>query len=150
MRKIVITTLTSVLALGVWTPTANASSAERPGPARIAKVSYDGAGSDTGSNPSLNREWVAIKNRGSHARQMRGWTLRDTAGHVFHFPRFTLRAGRTVKVHTGSGRDGARNLYWDSGAYIWNNDGDRATVRNRNGRLIDRCSWGDGGGTKVC
>lgn len=97
MRKLVITALPAVLALSVWTPTATASSDDRVGPVRIARVSYDGAGSDTGSDPSLNREWVAIKNNGSNARQLRGWTLRDPAGHVYRFPRFTLRPGRTVK-----------------------------------------------------
>lgn len=150
MRKLVITALPAVLALSVWTPTATASSDERVGPVRISRVSYDGAGSDTGSNPSLNREWVAIKNNGSNARQLRGWTLRDPAGHVYRFPRFTLRPGRTVKVHTGSGRRTARHLYWGQDWYVWNNDGDRAILRHRSGRLIDRCAWDDGDGTKRC
>jgi len=150
MRKLVITTLTTVLALGVWTPTANAGSSDRAAPIRIAKVSYDGAGSDSGTNPSLNREWVAIKNTGSRAWQLRGWTLRDPAGHVFHFPRFKLRPGSNVKVHTGSGDRSPHHLYWGQGWYVWNNTGDRAVLRNRNGRLIDRCSWNDGNGTTNC
>ena len=57
-----------------------------PKPVRITKVSYDPAGPDTGTNAHLNREWVTIKNFGQRIRQLRDWTLRDTSGHVFHFP----------------------------------------------------------------
>ena len=111
---------------------------------------YDPPGPDTGTNANLNREWVAIKNFGQQTRQLRGWTLRDTAGHVFAFPRFRLRAGTTVRVHTGDGQATRHDLYWGIGKYVWNNTGDRATVRNRDGRLIDRCRWGDGDGFKLC
>jgi hypothetical protein len=69
---------------------------------------------------------------------------------VFHFPRFTLRPGHTVKVHTGVGSRTRRDLYWGQDWYVWNNDGDTAKLRNRGGRLIDRCSWGDGDGVKAC
>jgi hypothetical protein len=150
LHKIAITTITTALAVGMWAPTAAAGPDERVGATRIARVSYDSPGDDTGSNASLNAEWVAIKNTGNRARQLRRWTLRDTAGHVFHFPRFTLRPGRTVKVHTGDGGRTRRHLYWGQEWYVWNNDGDRATLRNRNGRLIDRCSWDDGSGVKAC
>lgn len=151
MRKLVITTITTAVAMGgTLAPATSATPEERPGPIRITRVSYDSPGSDTGSNASLNAEWVAIKNNGNRARQLRGWTLRDTAGHVFRFPRFTLRPGRTVKVHTGTGNRTRRHLYWRQNWYVWNNDGDRATLRKRNGRLIDRCSWGDGSGVTGC
>jgi hypothetical protein len=150
LRKIAITTITTALALGVWAPPTAAGPDERAGATRITRVSYDSPGSDNGGNASLNAEWVAIKNNGNRARQLNGWTLRDTAGHVFHFPRFKLRAGRTVKVHTGDGTRTHRNLYWGQEWYIWNNDGDRATLRNDHGRLIDRCSWNDGDGVKAC
>lgn len=151
MRKIAITTLTVALSLSVWSPTAVADPDERVGAIRITRASYDSPGSDTGGNASLNAEWIAVKNSGSRARQLHGWTLRDTAGHVYRFPRYKLRPGRTVKVHTGDGSNSRRHLYWGQGWYVWNNDGDRATIRNRNGNLIDRCTWnGDEGGVKFC
>jgi Lamin Tail Domain len=152
LRKLAIATITTALAVAGLAPgpTTAAEPDQRVGPIRITGVSYDSPGSDTGSNPSLNAEWVAIKNNGSRARQLRGWTLRDPAGHRFRFPRYTLRPGRTVKVHTGHGRRSPRHLYWGQDWYVWNNDGDRATLRNRYGRVIDRCSWGDGDGTATC
>jgi hypothetical protein len=116
---------------------------------RITKVQYDSPGSDTGSKSSLNAEWVKIKNKGSKAVSLSGWTLRDTAGHVYDFGSFTLKADTTVTVHTGQGSNGSKHRYWGSGAYIWNNDGDTAKLKKGN-KLIDKCKWGAGGGTINC
>ena len=73
-------------------------------PIRITKVSYDPPGPDSGSSAHLNREWFAIKSSGQRTRQLRGWTLWDASGHVFHFPQFRLRPDTAVTVHTGDGR----------------------------------------------
>jgi Lamin Tail Domain len=110
---------------------------------RITKVQYDSPGSDTGSKSSLNAEWVKIKNKGSKAVSLSGWTLRDTAGHVYSFGSFKLKAGRTVTVHTGKGSNGSKHRYWGSGAYIWNNDGDTAKLK-KGTKLKDKCKWAGG------
>lgn len=34
----------------------------------------------------------------------------------------------------------AKNVYWGSGNYIWNNTGDTATLRNASGKTVDTCS----------
>lgn len=117
---------------------------------KFGVIQYDSPGRDTGSNASLNAEWVTIKNTTSRARTMTGWTLRDSEGNVYRFPSFTLRAGRSVRVHTGDGRRDGNDLYWGQESYVWNNSGDTAILRNRGGTRIDRCSWGDGDGTKAC
>jgi hypothetical protein len=41
----------------------------------------------------------------------------------------------------GSGSDTRRNLDWGQGYYVWNNDGDTATLRNSRGTTVDRCSY---------
>jgi hypothetical protein len=110
---------------------------------RITKVQYDSPGSNTGSKSSLNAEWVKIKNKGSKAVSLSGWTLRDTAGHVYSFGSFKLKAGRTVTVHTGKGSNGSKHRYWGSGAYIWNNDGDTAKLK-KGTKLKDKCKWAGG------
>lgn len=56
----------------------------------------------------------------------------------------------TVTVHTGSGSNTARHRYWRSDGYIWNNDGDRATMKNKAGTVIDRCSNSGAGDYKNC
>lgn len=111
------------------------------GGARITAIYFDSPGSDTGTNSSLNAEWVRIKNTTSTRKTLTGWTLRDTASHVFTFPTFALAAGAAVEVHTGSGVNSAGNLYWHEGDYIWNNSGDTATLRNAAGTVVDRCSY---------
>src|SRR6266508_857725 len=112
-----------------------------PGAIRITKIYYDSPGSDFGSNTSLNAEWIRLKNTGSRARYLTGWRIRDAAGHVYKFGTFRLRAGYSVKVHTGSGSNTATNRYWGSSGYIWNNDKDTATLKNASGVVIDRCSY---------
>ncbi len=117
---------------------------------RITRAQYDSPGSDTGSNSSLNAEYVVLKNTGNRAMSLTGWTLRDTAGHVYRFGTFKLRAGRAVTVHTGSGGNTGGHRYWDADGYVWNNDGDRATLKNRSGSVIDRCSWSGGSTATSC
>jgi hypothetical protein len=126
----------SVFALGLAVP-ADASPVRDParGSVHIDFVRYDPAGTDTGTNAHINKEIVIIKNGTGKARSLTGWTLRDTAGHVYPFPSTRLRPGQR---------------YWGEGWYVWNNDGDRATLRTNSFKLIDRCKWGDGDGTTGC
>jgi len=132
--------LVSALTFSVGTPSADASSA-----VRFGKIQYDSPGSDTGSNSSLNAEYVTITNHAATKRKLTGWTLRDASHHIFRFPTFSLASGASVRVHTGSGSNGAHDLYWGSAYYIWNNTGDKAILRNANGTTMDTCSWGSSG-----
>jgi Lamin Tail Domain len=110
----------------------------------ITKIQYNSPGTDDGSNSSLNQEYVVIKNTGTRARSLRGWTLKDRAGHEYTFPTFRLGGGKTVKIHTGRGTNDSNDLYWRSGAYIWNNDGDKAFFRTSGGTLVDTCAYAGG------
>lgn len=107
----------------------------------IHAIYFDSPGSDDGSNASRNAEWVQVANPSTTGKSLGGWTLRDSASHVFAFPSYTLAAGRSVKIHTGSGSDTSSDLYWSSGSYIWNNTGDSATLRNAAGSTVDTCSY---------
>ena len=144
MNKQVAAVLIAVMSVLMAAPAEAASSV------RFSNVQYDSPGKDTGSLASLNAEWIRISNHGSRAVELTGWTVRDKAGHVFRFPQFTLKAGRSVRVHTGPGRNTATDLHWGSHAYIWNNTGDRAALKNRALRTVDLCRWGDGDGSTAC
>lgn len=124
--------------------------AEAASPVRFAGVQYDSPGADTGSNTSLNAEWVRITNHASTAKVMTGWKLRDRTGYLFTFPTFTLGAGKSVKIHTGKGTNSRTDLYWRQSSYIWNNTGDKAILKNKAGVIVDTCSWGDGAGYVGC
>nr|WP_305794484.1 lamin tail domain-containing protein [Halomarina rubra] len=108
----------------------------------VATVNYDAAGND-GSN--LNDEYVVLDNTGTASADLTGWTLSDAADHVYTFPTFTLDAGATVTVHTGSGSDTATDLYWGNGSPLWNNGGDTATLSDASGAVVDEYTYPDGG-----
>jgi hypothetical protein len=62
-----------------------------------------------------------------------------------------LRPGATVKIHTGKGTNTAYHRYWGRGWYVWNNTGDKATLRNKAGTVKDTCAWTSrGSGYKYC
>jgi Lamin Tail Domain len=52
---------------------------------QINEIYYNSPGTDTGSNSSLNAEWVRLYNISSSKISLTNWTLRDAAGHVFRF-----------------------------------------------------------------
>jgi hypothetical protein len=134
-----------------FTPVAPPPPPPPPGHAVVSlgTIQYDPPGADTGSN--INQEYVTVRNTGTVAQPMGGWTLRDASGHVYTFPAVTLAAGRYFIVHTGSGSYNGTDLYWGSGAYIWNNDGDTAYLRTNTGTAVDTCAWTtDGSGLISC
>jgi Lamin Tail Domain len=128
--------------LGIITmlgPAAQASSS----PVVIREIYYNSPGPDRGSNTSLNAEWVKLLNRTGHRITLTHWTLRDRAGHVYRFGTYRLRAHGSVKIHTGRGTNTQANRYWGHRWYIWNNNGDRATLKNASGTVRSRCSYSD-------
>jgi hypothetical protein len=109
----------------------------------ISGIYYNSPGSDRGGNASLNAEWVRLHNTSRRAVALTGWTLRDTAQHIFTFNSYRLKAHGFVKIHTGHGRPTQANRYWNHSWYIWNNTGDTATLRNAGGTFRARCKYSD-------
>ncbi|MFG1953151.1 lamin tail domain-containing protein [Micromonospora sp. NPDC048830] len=142
----------SALATALGGSLAVAAPAQAATPAvMITKVYYNSPGSDTGSNTSLNAEYVRLTNKRSTTINLKYWTLRDKANHVYKFSGdFNLKAGYSVVIHTGKGTNTSSNRYWGSGSYIWNNTGDAAYLRNSAGTAIDSCSWGSSGSYTNC
>lgn len=138
--------------LGVATMLAPAAQAATS-PVVIREIFYNSPGKDTGSNASLNAEWVLLYNRTNRTITLTHWTLRDKAGHVYRFGTFRINAHRNVKIHTGRGASGQTNRFWGHRWYIWNNDGDRAMLKNASGVVRSRCSYSDPNEThafKIC
>ncbi|MEV6494564.1 lamin tail domain-containing protein [Actinoplanes sp. NPDC051633] len=150
-RKQVVAIMTAVpLAIGAVTVPSFAATT----PAiSISKVQYNSPGSDTRSNASLNAEYVRLRNNTGSSIALTGWTVRDKAGHVYKFGTYTIRAGKYVYIHTGKGTNGrpdVQHVYQQRGAYVWNNDGDTAYLRNAAGKAIDTCSWKSGTTPTYC
>ncbi len=114
------------------------------GSAKIVAVYYDpGPGPDPAAQ--LNQEYVVIRNSGTHAMRLTGWTLHDVprTGSVnkYRFPRFKLRPGKSVRIHTGKGTKTRTDLYWGLTFYVWGDDADKATLQNRAGTIMSTCGW---------
>jgi hypothetical protein len=139
--KILRTTAALLAALGaVLALTSNgAPPAAAAGKIKFSKLYADSPGSDHGSNTSLNAEYVVVHNGGSTKVRLGSYRIKDKQGHVFAFPgSFTLKAGRSVTVHTGRGTNTAANLYWNQSWYIWNNTTDTAYLI-KSGARFDTC-----------
>ncbi|WP_440009833.1 lamin tail domain-containing protein [Halomicrococcus sp. SG-WS-1] len=105
----------------------------------VQSVHADAAGSDSSN---LNDEYVVFENTGSATLDCTGYTVEDAAGHTYAFPDgFSLDAGATVTLHTGSGTDTASDLYWGSGSPIWNNSGDTVYVFDDAGTRVETYSY---------
>jgi hypothetical protein len=160
LKKIVafLSAATSAVAIFALIPAVAASAAPSPGAARaaamatasaarspvvISRIFYNSPGSDRGGNASLNAEWVQLHNTSRRAVTLTGWTVRDTARHIFTFNSYRLKARGFVKIHTGHGRPTQANRYWNHSWYIWNNTGDTATLRNAAGAYRARCKYSD-------
>ncbi|MFI5931688.1 lamin tail domain-containing protein [Actinoplanes sp. NPDC051494] len=124
------------------------------GAVQFSKIQYNSPGADTGSNASLNTEWVRLTNKTKATIDLKGWTVRDAGGHTYTFgTTYRLGAGKYMYVHTGKGTNGkpdAKHRYWNRTAYVWNNGGDTATLRTPAGKAIDSCTWGHGSGVTYC
>jgi endonuclease YncB( thermonuclease family) len=99
-------------------------------------------------NPTGDDETVVIQNTGAEPVDMSGWTIQSYGGNscqpvpeqVFTFPAgFQLAAGAAVRIH--SGPNAAGDLVWTR-ENIWNNDSDRADLRDANGQVVSSSSYG--------
>ena len=103
-------------------------------PLTVATVSQRSAG---GTFENLDEEYVAFRNEGGRTLDLTGWTVADRVGHEYAFPDgFTLDAGDVVRLHTGEGTDDESDLYWDSGAAIWNDPVDAVHVYDADSNLV--------------
>lgn len=147
IRVIAVAVAVTMLSLAL-----GAAPAEAANPTlHFSKAYVNSPGSDTGSNSSLNAEYVVISNSSyTTSYTLTGYTISDRSAHVYRFRTFVLKPRASVTLHTGSGTNTSTNLYWGSRAYIWNNTGDTAYLKNSVGTLKDSCSWGSVASYVLC
>jgi hypothetical protein len=146
--------IAAALAIGAIAATVVASPAEAANPTlHISYALPNSPGSDSGSNTSLNGEWVRIKNSSStQSYTLTSWTVRDASSHVYTFGTYSLHPGESVTIHTGKGTNTHANRYWGRASYVWNNGGDTAYLKNSSSTTKDSCGWGSkaDGATVTC
>lgn len=114
---------------------------------KITKIHY----AQTGTN--LNTEYIVFKNVTGAKIQMKGWKIisAPSTDHQFYvFPRTPVAAGATVTLYSGKGTNSAGKRYWGSTTPKWNNDGDKAVLKNASGTTVDTCQYAGGGTTAYC
>lgn len=145
MKRILVPLLTAVVL--VVTVSAPALAA-----IRIKKIAFDPAGADSGSNQSLNAEWILLKNTGDTAKELEGWKVLDQGpDHRYRFQALSLAGGDLVKLHSGQGSHmvttgcggycTVHHYYWSLDNYVWNNDGDAAKLKKPSGTIADKCAY---------
>jgi hypothetical protein len=112
-------------------------------PVTIHEIFYNSPGPDHGSNDSLDAEFVDLHNASASPVTLTRWTLRDAANHVYTFGTYRLGPHADVKIHTGRGPNSQANLHWKKSWYIWNNNGDKATLENAGRTVMSACSYSD-------
>ncbi|MFB6295318.1 MAG: lamin tail domain-containing protein, partial [Halobacteriales archaeon] len=106
----------------------------------IETIHEDAEGPD-GEN--LNDEYIVLTNTGEESLDLSGYTITDAADHSYTIPEgVTLQPDAELTLHTSSGTDTETDLYWGSGSPLWNNGGDRITIRGPDGTVILEESYG--------
>jgi len=101
----------------------------------IEEFHYNAEGDDC---ENANDEYVIIKNACEDI-DMNGFTIKDSARHVYTFKKFILKSQESFTLHSGSGQDNKTDIYWNNkGAcpIVWNNDGDSLFLRDSNEFLV--------------
>ncbi|EMA64686.1 beta-lactamase [Halorubrum lipolyticum DSM 21995] len=116
------------------------TTATDPGAAlEVAAINADAEGDD---RENLTDEYVVFENTGDEPIDLSGWTVEDEAARSYEFPDgFTLDAGATVTLRSGSGADTDTELYWGSGSPVWNNDGDTVILTTDDGERVLEVSY---------
>ncbi|MDX2814832.1 lamin tail domain-containing protein [Streptomyces sp. NPDC006207] len=85
-------------------------------------------------------EWIEVVNTGRGSVNLRGWSLSDRDGNRYRFNNVWLAGHSKVRVHTGFGRDGRRDVFQDRRNSVWDRR-DVATLRNDHRQVVDVKSW---------
>jgi Lamin Tail Domain len=143
MRRIIIAIVAAITAAaGIVAVQLTGSTSAGAAPCvQIYRIYYNSPGADTGSNASLNAEFISLHNSCATARPMTSWKISDAQNHWFIFGTYSIPGGQYVRVHTGKGTATTTDRYWNRTWYVWNNDRDTASLYDNHGTLLDRCSY---------
>jgi endonuclease YncB( thermonuclease family) len=87
---------------------------------------------------NANDEYVSFKNICQDI-EMKDWTIKDSARHVYTFSEFTAKTNQTFALYSGQGIDNETSLFWNSNLdcpSIWNNDHDSLFLRDADDNLV--------------
>ena len=107
----------------------------------ISAAQFDAPGDDT---KNLNGEWIRLTNGGVEPVLLISWTLSDKSSvEPYRFPAFLLMPESSVTIYTGDGVLNDTSLFMGQKNPLWGNSGDRATLRDGSGNIVDQ--WPEAG-----
>jgi Lamin Tail Domain len=114
----------------------------------IEHINHNPSGKDTPDK--LNEEFVVLQNDGPEKVSLAGWSITDETAtgarkHVYKFPQeVSLSPREKAYVYTGQGKDlfekgdpSRWKLHWGRHSFVWNNEGDTATLFDDEGTQVD-------------
>lgn len=114
----------------------------------INRIHYNPPGKDVPAK--LNQEYIIVENKGDEKVSLAGWMLLDKTGtgkrrHVYTFPKnVSILQREQIYLYTGRGKNSFSkgkpprwNIYWGRRRFVWNNEGDLATLLDNNGNVVD-------------
>jgi len=102
---------------------------------------------------NVNGEYLRVCNITSEPVTLGDFKLRNANGRSWQLPDLILQPGHTVKIHSGTGshqEDPTMQLtaYLGSRQPVWSNSGDRATIVDAAGRIVDEVVYGGAHGRR--
>lgn len=104
---------------------------QRNSPIQILSVNADAPGLD---RYNLNGEWVTL--RVVEECTLLGVQIQNGHGATYHFGDCSFKAGQELRLHSGSGEDSKKALYWGHPEPVWNNDADVVRVVDPDGLVL--------------
>ncbi len=104
--------------------------ADNIGNVTITTIIYDGNGNQ---EPD---EHVDVLNGDTEPVQLRGWTIRDEADHVFTFPQYTIQPGETCRIYTNEHHPEWCGFSFGVNSPLWNSSGGCAYLYDSEGDLV--------------
>lgn len=101
---------------------------------------------------NVNGEYLRVANVSVEPVSLEGYTIKDASGRSWALPAVVVPAGHTFKILSGIGPHQTNpasqlEVYLGSSEPVWNNDGDRATILDPLGRVMDARAH-EGSGSK--
>lgn len=118
---------------GIW------SDERYKGELHITSFHANGRGDE---RENVNAEYLRVCNVSTGPLDLSAYRITDLTGHSWQLPAITVPAGYTFEIRSGEGEhqgdpSAALKVFLGSDIPIWNNDRDRATISDAEGRVVD-------------
>lgn len=116
---------------GIWKKSEN-----KCGSCIVLESLDNGAGKD---DCQAGSESVVFKNKCEINCELKGWSIKDDATHIFIFPNFVLPKDKKIIIYNGKGKNTESEMYFQNSGEctsLWNDDHDSLFFRDEQGGIV--------------